>query len=324
MRKSIPWVFAFCASFALTALAEEPASLPLGGSAVPDVTGTKPDEPAVPEEEGSGIDEPNAPDALTTEKPVEEVATGPRRYGKLDYPIEVIHRPMTLAGGQGEVSLEIPYVHADGNPIVFEVLRASFGITSNIEAGLVYGIGGELLGSGVDKRFEVGKSVALGARVTIIPDLLGAELAVPLYFGSEFAASISAGVPLRYRFLGRFAVYGLHDVIDVRIKTMVVDPTNPIANAATMAGIATSMEPYSGNVNINVGAMAELQKNLTLAVETGFHFMDFAETDMVLPFYGILTWSKSNRFDIIGRLGLGDLNFAAETFTVGVTAALRL
>src|SRR5512138_366569 len=96
--------------------------------------------PHIPPPEEGPIPDPNV---QSPQLPREEAATrsAAYRFEKRDYPVEIVRRPLTLADGQTELVLDMPYVHNDGHPTLTQVLRAAFGVTRDLQAGLTYAIG---------------------------------------------------------------------------------------------------------------------------------------------------------------------------------------
>src|SRR4029077_18190557 len=93
-----------------------------------------------------------------------------------------VKRPLTLVAGMADVSLDVPFVAGDGQPLLTQILRAGFGVTDRFTLGLTYGIALERLSppAGVD-GVEPGKGVSLDPAVTILPGHLAVQLRLGLY-----------------------------------------------------------------------------------------------------------------------------------------------
>src|SRR5262245_20439184 len=81
---------------------------------------------------------PKAPELDDDGEPVVK-GSAAHRYTRADYPIEVTLRPLTLARGQLEASLDLPFVTGAGQNS--QLLRAGFGATVDLQLGLSYNFG---------------------------------------------------------------------------------------------------------------------------------------------------------------------------------------
>src|SRR5262245_25816625 len=83
-----------------------------------DDSAPRPSVPATPTEEDQGpVADPNIPDSVITRRPRDEApSTPPVRYDKSNYPDEIVRRPLTLAGEQAQISVDVPFVSHDGHP----------------------------------------------------------------------------------------------------------------------------------------------------------------------------------------------------------------
>lgn len=260
------------------------------------------------------------PGTLLAEESAERArAPEPDARSRAGYPVALIERPLTLPSMLFELALEVPYV--SGGNQVRQLLGVHFGATRDIELGLSYAPGALH-----DGEYQVGKALSFDAAVTIIPDVVAARLTLPLYAGDPMGMAIGVGFPCRYTIAGRWQLYGLHDLLRVRLVRFAPDVADPVYDevqagyAAEEGGVA----PSSGSLNVNLGARYQASPNLTAGVEMGYHFVDFERHDQPVSFYGLISWSQGKRLDLFGRVGLGAFDRAEDTFTVSVGAAIRL
>lgn len=327
MTRSL-WMSALFALYPLLAGAQ--ATKGADQSKPPEGIGTAEDPLAGQEEveeddTATTYDDPNDPDAVTTR---DSSRRGKQavRYTKGTYPIEAIDRPLTLAASQFEISLDVPVeaIGADGGPFMTQVLRAGYGVTTDLQIGVAYGIGLELLNPPEGaKAFEAGKAFSLDAAHTILPGNLAAQLSLPFY-ADPFAWSVSLGVPFRVKITDKIAFVGGQDLVAITLVRFPVDPAQPWMNVAHVALDAVGAARNDGHVNLNFGAQIQAKRNLAFTAKLGLYFPDFDDNnDRVYTLLGA-AWSKNPKLDIGGRLGVGDLGRMGDTFGLAVFVAYRL
>jgi hypothetical protein len=247
------------------------------------------------------------------------------RYTKKTYPTELVRRPMTLAAAQAELSIDSPLVIGGSNPIMWQVARARYGITRDIEAGITYSFGLVNLSppDGVD-TFQGGKGFSFDGAYTIWPEHLAVAVSLPFYVDPDaFAAGFNLSIPFRVNLGSRWAIYGGQDLLQLRIVKMPVDPANPAANLAIVASSAGGAKEPVGNLAINLGAIHQFRPDLAFYATMGFRYLDFEDTGAPVQLFGGATWTRKNRLDLGGRIGLYDMD-DSDTISVSVYAAYRL
>src|SRR5688572_23628422 len=284
-------------------------------------------EPEAPIPDPDIPDAPPEGDAIT----VDDLETGgvravrKQRYTKKTFPLELIKRPMTLAAAQGEISLDAPFLMGDSNPTMWQVLRARYGITRDIEGGITYSFGVLNLSppDGVE-TFEPGKAFSFDGGWTIWPEHLAVTASLPFYVDPDaFGMGFNLAIPFRVNLGSRWAIVGGQDLVQIRIVKMPVDPANPGYNLAMVAASAGGAEPARGNLNINIGALHQLKPNLALYGTLGYHYLDFEDEGAPVSFFGGATWSRHSRLALGGRMGFYDLD-NTDTFSLSIYAAYRL
>lgn len=197
-----------------------PAAAPAGagsgsgsgsGSAEPAVDDTPPKDM-----EGTSED-PDAPrggDTVTTTTTTATPEVAPKR--STGYPIEEAERPITLPQNLSEISIS-PHFMSD--PFTFsDALHGRYGITRQVQLGLTYVYGGAFddpTTAKKDRKFHAGKTAGVDVTV-LLTNFVGVRVGLPVYF-DPFAMSFAAGAPMKFRF-GKFALGGLEDVLNIRIK----------------------------------------------------------------------------------------------------------
>jgi len=293
---------------------------------------TEPAATTTTEEEGP-IADPNIPDAppegdAITVEDLEEGgvrAVKKQRYTKKTYPLELVKRPLTLAAAQAEISLDSPFLMGSGNPTLWQVLRARYGITRDIEGGITYSFGLLNLSppDGVE-TFEPGKGFSFDGAYTIWAEHLAVAMSLPFYVDPDaFGMGFNLSIPFRVNLGSRWAIFGGQDLLQVRIVKMPVDPANPGANLAIVAASAGGGEEPRGNLAINVGGMFQFKPNVAIYATMGFRYLDFEDTGAPVSLFGGATWSRHNRLDLGGRLGFLDMD-NSDSFSLSVYAAYRL
>lgn len=235
-----------------------PAAPPAGegsGSAV------APIEDAPPSDMEGTSEDPDAPRGGDETKVTQP---GPQPVMKKSgYPIEESKRPITLPQNMFEVSINphfmaSPYVGGD-------TLRGRFGITPQIQLGLNYVIGGvysdDPLDSSTKKKFHVGKTAGLDVTV-LVTNWLGVRAGLPVYF-DPFAMSFAAGAPMKFIF-DKFAIGGLDDLLNIRIKEFAPRYDYELYNEANAVGIDSNSETSRGFLRFSGFVAYQHKPNLAI------------------------------------------------------------
>lgn len=301
-------------------LGEDIPQPPPPGEAAPDP------EPDEGEDEGP-IEEPDIPDdgAVTVDDLEGGTSKTFIRYTKKTYPIEVTKRPLTLTKYQAEISLDAPFVTNEGNAAMWQVLRGAYGITQDLEVGITYSFGLINL-SGEGDGFIAGKAFSFDGGFTFWPQHWAVRGSLAFYVDPDnFGMGINLGAPFRFTIGDRWAIFGLHDLLQIGIVKMPVDVANPGYNEAIVVstGAGLSEEPV-GNLAINAGAMYQLQPNVVLYGTMGLYYPDFEQSAQTFPMFLGGTWSKDAKLDVGGRLGFTDPDQGFDAFALSVYAAYRL
>jgi hypothetical protein len=319
--RSLPSVlaFGFTVLVALAAYADDETPEGIGTASDPNV-----DESG----DTSVNDDPSKADAETTRDDDAAVAVKKVvRPTKATYPVALIARPMTLTQNTAEISIDAPIVFGGNNDLgarATQVLRASYGVTQDIQVGVSYGFGAERLDppEGL-KSYEAGKAFSIDGAYTEIPDHLAVTLSLPFY-ADPFAMSLTLGAPFRFRLGDKLAIVGGQDLIEISLNQWPVRVAEPEFNIAeaTFADMPGFEAVSSGAVNLQFGALIQLKPNVALSGYTRLHFEDFNGDDLPVPLFVGITWSKWN-VDLGGRIGFESLDDGGS-FGIGLSAAYRL
>lgn len=321
------WMSILLAVAPAMALAQEEEPAPAGDPASPtEGIGTAEDPMSEEDDDAATYDNPDDPNAVTTDD-LDGTAKKKKapRPTKQTYPIEAIERPLTLTAGQAEVSLEIPLqsLGSDGRSAT-QILRGAYGVTQDIQIGVSYGFGLELLSpADGQKAYEPGKAFSLDGAYAVLPGKLAATLSIPFY-ADPFAMSVTLGAPFRIGLTDKLAIVGGENLLQLAVVKMPVDVANPGLNVATVLAAENSIPEPAGHLNINFGVLYQHKPNLAVTARFGMFFPDFGDlTEAYSLSCGVL-WSKSNRIDVGGRLGTADIDEFGETFFLSLFAAYRL
>ncbi|MEM9489779.1 MAG: hypothetical protein AAGC55_11575 [Myxococcota bacterium] len=237
------------------------------------------------------------------------------RRVRTGYPIEEALRPITLAEGMSEITIDVlSNVDAYFSTALIE---ARYGITRQAQLGLGYGPGA------VDSDgFTAGKAVSIDVHY-LLADWLAVQVELPILL-DPFSMGLTLGAPLRFRFGERFALIGGHDLVHIALRRFVPAVGDPLFNEAQVAIDEVDTILDSGELRLLGGAIYQLKPNLALLAELGLLARDFAITDAGVPLLATLTYSVSNKFDLGARIGFRDLGDADETFGATLQLALRI
>lgn len=232
-----------------------------------------------------------------------------------EYPLEVQRRPLTLHAGMSQVALDVPVNFSP--TVAVAILHARYGATREIEVGLDYAVG-----SLSSDEYTTGKAVSVEARYRVF-DWLSAQLAIPLYL-DPFAMGVTLGVPMKFRFGDKLALFGGHELLNVRIVKFVPLTGDPVGNEALVAADAVDTVLDRGELRFLGGAIYQSSPQLALIGEGGILGRDFGITDAGVVLRASLVYALSNRFDVTGRVGFDNLDNAGDTFGVDLVLTLRI
>ncbi len=239
------------------------------------------------------------------------------------YPLEFNQRPLTLFAGMSEVTVELP-LHFNGETPSGDAeslqgwgeVRARYGISEQIEAGLRYGFGGYH-----EDGFESGKTIAIVATYRL-KEFVAVQLTVPMLL-DPFAAGFTLGAPMKFTF-GKLRFDLGHDFLTVAAKHFTPDVANPLATQQMVDINDVNGELSAGAIKVLGRVTYQKSPNLVLGGESGFVAEDFKGDKAEIPLWLLLTYSPSNKIDMGGRLGFFQLSEASKNIGLAVFAAVRI
>lgn len=239
------------------------------------------------------------------------------------YPLEEVDRPITMPEFESELSLTTGFTF---NPAVNNsVLRGRFGVTRQFQLGLTYNIGGlyDDDASGPKKTtFNPGKSLGFDGTFLVF-DWLAIQAAVPMYL-DPFAIGLRLGAPIKFKLTRNFAIGGLHDLVDFKLKAFVPSLDRENFNEAFAALVASNSKTDDGNLRIQGYGVYQHSPKLAFTGEFGARFADFDSFDAAYPLWFTAQYSVGRNFDIAGTAGFENLDEAAHSIGLFVGAKLRL
>lgn len=292
--------------------AAQPAAAPAAADPAPAPVDTKPVDM-------EGTDEnPELPAEFDAPPPI--VTPAVKKVVDKGYPVAEVARPLTLHRFQTEIGLDTrnvvsPFVNGF-------TLRGRFGITPKVQASLAYNIGGIYDDGSGSTRFNTGKAVAIGATVQL-QSWLAASISLPMYL-EPFAASLTLGAPMKFRFGERFALTLAEDVLDVRLTEFVPSLVDESANETQAGRIGTNTTTNKGNLRFGGAAVYQYKPDLALVGRLAISFIDFKSIDIGYLLKAGAQLSVRKNVDVAALLGFDDLEEADKTFGLTLSAQVRL
>ncbi|MEZ4359685.1 MAG: hypothetical protein R3B48_05850 [Kofleriaceae bacterium] len=278
----------------------------------------KPEPPAPPTDLDGADEDPEAPEEFDAPPPPVAKAQPKRRPE--GYPIEEVWRPLTLPRLVTEVSLDTRFTFG---PFVNGIaLRGRFGITPQVQVGLAYNIGGIYDDGNRSTAFNTGKAVALTGAYQV-KEWIAAQIAVPIYL-EPFAASVTLGAPMKFRFAGRYALVLAEDLIDLRLTKFVPSLTSEKENEANAANIANNTTTLRGAFRFSGAGVYQHKPDLAFIGRLAVSIVDFDSQKLgyLLKVGAQKTLRKT--IDLSATMGFDDLGNADETFGFVFAAAYRI
>ncbi|HET6610531.1 MAG TPA: hypothetical protein VFG83_01005 [Kofleriaceae bacterium] len=267
-----------------------------------------------------GADENPAPPtkAVGQQQPPTKV-TATAKHEAEGYPQAVVLRPLTLLGGMVEAGIEVP-ISFDPS-LLSGVVHARYGITSDIQVGVDYG-----LGFASDPASASGKAVAVEARYRLF-DFAALQLAVPVAW-DPFGIAITAGIPVKFVIADKLALVGGQNLLTVRLGDYQpsVDPVfeDPDQNAIAADRLATNTEIGDGEIRVFGGLTYQASEEFAVGGDIAIRAVDFTLEDAAIPLLLRATYSPEAFVDIGARIGMRRLDEASDSFTLSVFATARM
>jgi hypothetical protein len=216
---------------------------------------------------------PDAPRSLLDDETPAVAATAPAP--KVGYPVEQVERPITLPQNMSEVSLA---PHAQVSPYAGSTaLRARYGVTSKVQLGLTYVVGGIFDDPAtVESRqgFHPGKAVGLDITV-MLEDWVGVQAGLPLYI-SPLALSLTLGAPMKFKFGDKLAIGGLDDLLNIRLSRFAPTFYQEVQNASNANDTMSNTIKSKGALRVSLFGLYQYKPDVVVIGRTGIQMEDFA------------------------------------------------
>jgi hypothetical protein len=230
-----------------------------------------------PPRDASGIEEnPAAPHTIADpDAPAVVSVTAVPARDASSYPIEAAARPITLPQNMSEVSLA---PHAIVSPYAATTaLRARYGITSTVQLGLTYVIGGvfrDPAAMNAGQAFHPGKAVGLDVTV-MLQRWLGVSVGVPVYI-NPLAVSLAIGAPIKFTFTDKLALGGLDDLLNIRLSRFAPTFYQEQQNASNATTNMSNTIHSQGELRVSLFGIYQYQPNFAIIGRGGVQAEDFA------------------------------------------------
>ena len=282
----------------------------------------EPPPPPPPEElppsdmEGTS-ENPSAPVDYDAPRPDLVPVAPPRPAG---YPVEEVLRPLTLPRFMTEVALDArfnisPFING-------QTLRARFGVTSQVQVGLLYNIGGIYDDGPRDTAFNTGKAVAIAGTYKI-REWVAAQLVVPMYL-EPFAASFTLGAPMKFVFADKFALVLAEDVLEVRVTEFVPSLTSELENEVNVTNVETNTQTSRGTFRFSGAGFYQHKPDLAFTARLAVSILDFDSQSLGYLLKVGVQKTVIKNLDLTALMGFDDLGDADNTFGLQLGAAFRI
>ncbi|MBP8811234.1 MAG: hypothetical protein KBG48_27070 [Kofleriaceae bacterium] len=267
-----------------------------------------------------GDENPDAPRLLG-----EDPAPGPTapKARPTGYPRELVLRPLTLPDFTSEIEFGASLYPS---PIDLELgLRARYGITRQAQIGVRYAIGGLYDDGKKDKvGWNTGKAVEINFTY-LVADWIAPRVAIPMYV-DPFSIGMVVGAPMQFRFGDRFAIVGFEELVGWKFQgdRFVPSLDSERENEAIADSFATNTIASDGFIQLDFGAIYQLEANLALTGRFGITFDDFADDDTASNLRVQVLYTPIRRLDLSALLGFDRLDEADNTFRIAGGVAIRI
>ncbi len=309
---------------------KDPAPAAGSGSAAP--APAAPEEPPPKDIEGRE-ENPGNPGGITEAPPTAVVVVVKKKAA--GYPIEEYLRPINLPANMSEVGIG-PHAQFGGDGARYagaDALRARYGITREVQLGLTYVFGGVFDDPATmaddSLGFHGGKAVGLDVTV-LLQNWIGIRVGVPVYI-KPVAFSLAIGVPIKFQVGEKFAIGGLDDLLNIRLKNFAPSFYQEVTNASNAELERTNATRSKGQLRISGFGVYQYQMKTAFIGKVGFNVEDFAATSTQSNAGGGITYflragvqhSPRKYLDLGLSLGFDDLA-TYGSFGPAATLAFRI
>jgi hypothetical protein len=306
-------------------LASAQPAAPAGDAPPPDGAPVQPIEDEPPPDMDGKDEDPDAPRG--TGPRVDPVAPEPTK--PTGFPIEEALRPITLPENLLEIGVGM---NAQVSPYAGTgALRLRYGITSKLQLGLTYVMGGiyDDPATVADKiSFHPGKAGGLDVTV-LLQNWLGVRVGLPLYL-DPFAMSLSLGAPMRFYF-DKFTLGGMDEVLNIALPfgaKFAPSFYQELVNAVAADRHGSGSTQSRGTLRFSGYGIYQQSRQLAIIGRLALELDDFSANKNVRGYGGITTairagvqYTVKRYLDVGGSLGFDDL---ARVGSFGPAAYVQL
>lgn len=289
-----------------------------------------PDEP--PPKDIEGRDENPGNPGGTTVDPNANKIVAPVKKKNPGYPIEEYARPINLPQNMSEVSIGPHAQLGFGDDVAYaggDALHARFGATRSVQLGLTYLFAGifDDPGDQSDKLgFHGGKAVGLDVTV-LLANWIGVRVGVPVYL-KPVAFSLTLGAPIKFQLGDKFAIGGLDDLLNIKLKRFAPTFYQEAQNATNAALDETNTTLSNGELRISAFGVYQRDRKTAFVGKLGFQLEDFtANSGQSMNGGGIsyfiragVQYSPRKYLDLGVSLGFDDLAHPGSLGPAGLLA----
>jgi hypothetical protein len=260
-----------------------PAPTPNAGSGSGSATPAPPDEGPPPKDMEGRDENPGNPGGVGVDEPKKDVkATVVPKKKTAGYPIEEAARPINLPQNMSEVAIGPHAQLGIGSGDVYkgaDALRARYGITRRVQLGFTYMLfGGYDDPVTTDDKIGLHSGKAGGFDVTVLlEDWIGVRVGAPFYI-KPVAASLSIGVPLRFRLNEKYTVGGMDDLLNIKLYKFAPSFYHEANNAQAVQNDDTMTTQSRGQLRFSGYGIMQYDRKTAFIGRLGFQLEDFTAT----------------------------------------------
>jgi hypothetical protein len=283
-----------------------------------------------PPSDMNGTDEnPDAPKDVSNTPAV--VVAAPKAH-PTGYPIEEAQRPITLAANMSEVFIG---ARTDVSPAsATALLHARYGITSRIQLGLSYVLGGvydDPATTSSATGFHPGKAVGIDVTV-LLQNWLAIRVGVPVYV-DPVAFGLQLGAPMKFNFGDKLALGGFDDLLNIKLDKFAPSFMSEQENATNAYFQTNNTATANGHLRFSIFGIYQHTSQLAIIARAGIDSVlgstsssgaGTSTTSGSATFLrGGLQYSPRKYFDVGGSIGFDDLAHGGS-FSPEAYLALRI
>ncbi len=263
---------------------------------------------------GAG-ENPDAPQTIGAPEEIQPPEAVPTALLPKVYPIEQVHRPLTLPQAVTEIRIDVPLVLSPFSADF--VINANYAVTDDWEAVLRYNAGAFF-----DSSYTAGKTLAIGAR-RAITHYVAAEASLSTFL-DPFALGLHLAAPFRFVFSNKIRVDFGENLINIKIAEFAPNIYSTQGNEALGAVANIGSITPDGDFRLVGRIWYQWQPDLAVSGETGVIAPDFALSEGQMPLWVTAQYSASQDFDLGARFGTPSISDISDNLTLWLYLQTRL